>query len=71
MPFRPGLRSGGTVPAGTVPGAPGAQVEAMRLWCLGRDDLRSATLISLLAYAGPRRQHRYSPSQLHPQPPRS
>jgi hypothetical protein len=31
-----------------------AQVEAMRVWCLGRDDLRSATLISLLAYAGPR-----------------
>src|SRR3954449_6746412 len=30
------------------------QVEAMRLWCLGRKDLRSATLISLLAYAGPR-----------------
>ena len=30
------------------------QVEAMRLWCLRRDDLRSATLISLLAYAGPR-----------------
>jgi integrase len=30
------------------------QVEAMRLSCLGRDDLRSATLISLLAYAGPR-----------------
>jgi len=30
------------------------QVEAMRLWCLGRDDLRSATLISMLAYAGPR-----------------
>jgi integrase len=26
----------------------------MRLWCLRRDDLRSATLISLLAYAGPR-----------------
>jgi integrase len=31
-----------------------AQVEAMRVWCLARDDLRSATLISLLAYAGPR-----------------
>ena len=30
------------------------QVETMRLWCLGRKDLRSATLISLLAYAGPR-----------------
>jgi integrase len=30
------------------------QVEAMRLFCLRRDDLRSATLISLLAYAGPR-----------------
>jgi integrase len=30
------------------------QVEAMRLWCLQRDDMRSATLISLLAYAGPR-----------------
>jgi integrase len=30
------------------------QVEAMRLACLRRDDLRSATLISLLAYAGPR-----------------
>jgi len=30
------------------------QVEAMRLRCLRRDDLRSATLISLLAYAGPR-----------------
>ena len=30
------------------------QVEAMRLLCLRRDDLRSATLISLLAYAGPR-----------------
>jgi integrase len=30
------------------------QVEAMRHWCLSRDDLRSATLISLLAYAGPR-----------------
>jgi integrase len=30
------------------------QVERMRLWCLGRDDLRSATLLSLLAYAGPR-----------------
>ena len=30
------------------------QVEAMRLWCLRRDDVRSATLISLLAYAGPR-----------------
>jgi integrase len=30
------------------------QVEAMRLWCLRRDDTRSATLISLLAYAGPR-----------------
>jgi integrase len=30
------------------------QVEAMRLWCLRRGDLRSATLISLLAYAGPR-----------------
>jgi integrase len=30
------------------------QVETMRLWCLRRDDLRSATLISLLAYAGPR-----------------
>jgi integrase len=30
------------------------QVEAMRLWCLARKDLRSATLISLLAYAGPR-----------------
>ena len=30
------------------------QVEAMRLWCLRRDDLRSATLIALLAYAGPR-----------------
>jgi integrase len=30
------------------------QVEAMRPWCLRRDDLRSATLISLLAYAGPR-----------------
>ena len=30
------------------------QVEAMRRWCLRRDDLRSATLISLLAYAGPR-----------------
>ena len=26
----------------------------MRRWCLRRDDLRSATLISLLAYAGPR-----------------
>jgi integrase len=31
-----------------------AQVEAMRVWCLEREDLRSATLISLLAYAGPR-----------------
>jgi integrase len=31
-----------------------AQVEAMRVWCLERDDLRSAALISLLAYAGPR-----------------
>jgi integrase len=31
-----------------------AQVEAMRRWCMQRDDLRSATLISLLAYAGPR-----------------
>src|SRR3954451_19038897 len=30
------------------------RVEAMRHWCLSRDDLRSATLISLLAYAGPR-----------------
>jgi integrase len=30
------------------------QVETMRLWCLRRDDLRSATLIALLAYAGPR-----------------
>jgi integrase len=30
------------------------QVEAMRLWCLRCDDLRSATLIALLAYAGPR-----------------
>ena len=30
------------------------QVEATRLWCLHRDDLRSATLISLLACAGPR-----------------
>ncbi len=31
-----------------------AQVEAMRAWCLRHEDLRSATLISLLAYAGPR-----------------
>src|SRR3954464_7685156 len=30
------------------------QVEAMRGWCLNRGDRRSATLISLLAYAGPR-----------------
>jgi integrase len=30
------------------------QVETMRLWCLHRDDPRSATLISVLAYAGPR-----------------
>jgi integrase len=30
------------------------QVEAMRLSCLAREDPRSATLISLLAYAGPR-----------------
>jgi integrase len=30
------------------------QVETMRSWCIERDDLRSATLISLLAYAGPR-----------------
>lgn len=30
------------------------QVESMRSWCLRRNDLRSATLISLLAYAGPR-----------------
>ena len=30
------------------------QVEAMRVWCLSKDDLRSATLIALLAYAGPR-----------------
>jgi len=30
------------------------QVERMRLWCLRRDDRRSATLLSLLAYAGPR-----------------
>lgn len=30
------------------------QVEHMRAWCLRRDDLRSATLLSLLAYAGPR-----------------
>jgi integrase len=30
------------------------QVEAMRRWCMQRDDPRSATLISLLAYAGPR-----------------
>jgi hypothetical protein len=26
----------------------------MRAWCLAREDLRSATLLSLLAYAGPR-----------------
>lgn len=26
----------------------------MRVWCLRRDDRRSATLLSLLAYAGPR-----------------
>jgi integrase len=31
-----------------------AQVERMRAWCLAKDDLRSATLLSLLAYAGPR-----------------
>ena len=30
------------------------QVEAIRGWCLGHGDLRSATLVSLLAYAGPR-----------------
>ena len=30
------------------------KVERMRGWCLGRRDLRSATLLSLLAYAGPR-----------------
>jgi integrase len=30
------------------------QVEKMRLWYMRRDDLRSATLLSLLAYAGPR-----------------
>jgi len=30
------------------------QVERMRVWCLRRDDRRSATLLSLLAYAGPR-----------------
>ena len=30
------------------------QVEQMRTWCLNRHDLRSATLLSLLAYAGPR-----------------
>jgi integrase len=30
------------------------QVEHMRAWCLARQDLRSATLLSLLAYAGPR-----------------
>jgi integrase len=30
------------------------QVEAMRHWCMQRDDPRSATLISLLAYAGAR-----------------
>jgi integrase len=30
------------------------QVEAMRVWCVSKDDLRSATLIGLLAYAGPR-----------------
>jgi len=30
------------------------QVERMRAWCLHHDDLRSATLLSLLAYAGPR-----------------
>src|SRR3954464_8935810 len=30
------------------------QVEAMRRWCVERGDHRSATLISLLAYAGPR-----------------
>lgn len=30
------------------------QVERMRAWCLAREDLRSATLLSLLAYAGPR-----------------
>lgn len=30
------------------------QVELMRAWCLSRQDLRSATLLSLLAYAGPR-----------------
>jgi integrase len=30
------------------------QVEQMRAWCLHRRDLRSATLLSLLAYAGPR-----------------
>src|SRR4051812_31050186 len=29
-------------------------VEAMRAWFLARDDARSATLIALLAYAGPR-----------------
>ena len=30
------------------------RVETMRQWCVRRDDLRSATLLSLLAYAGPR-----------------
>lgn len=30
------------------------QVEQMRAWCLHRHDLRSAALLSLLAYAGPR-----------------
>jgi integrase len=49
-----------------------SEVEAIRLWYLERDDIGSATLVSVLAYVGPRPQAHLARlwTDLRPEPPK-